>query len=52
MIGIAFINRLRVTPLLATDAGRATLARNVRAELALAAAVVGIAAVLGSISPG
>jgi putative copper resistance protein D len=52
MIAIAFINRLRVTPLLTTEAGRTTLARNIRAELALGAIVVGIAAVLGSISPG
>jgi putative copper export protein len=52
MIAIAFINRLRVTPLLAADAGRAMLAHNVRAELALGTTVVGIAAVLGSISPG
>jgi putative copper resistance protein D len=52
MIAIAFVNRLRVTPLLASEAGRETLTRNIRAELALGTSVVGIAAVLGSISPG
>jgi copper transport protein len=52
MIGIAFVNRLRVTPRLASGEGGEVLARNVRGELVLGAAVVAIAAVLGSISPG
>lgn len=52
MIAIAFINRLRVMPMLATNEGTGILESNVRAEMVLGLVVVAIASVLGSISPG
>jgi putative copper resistance protein D len=51
MITFAFINRLRVMPALEQGHDDGTLAKNVRSELTIGAVVVGIAAILGSISP-
>lgn len=52
MLLIAFINRLRVMPALAKGRDAEILARNIRLELALGTAVIALAAILGSISPG
>ncbi len=51
MIAFAFINRLRVMPALESGNDDGTLIRNIRSELMIAAVVVALAAILGSISP-
>lgn len=51
MLLIAFINRLRIMPALEEGQNAGVLARNIRLELILGGAVVGLAAILGSISP-
>jgi putative copper resistance protein D len=59
MVGVAAVNRLRLTPRLIADADGATthsarraLCRNAAIEAALGAAVIAIVAVLGTLPPG
>ena len=59
MVGVAAVNRLRLTPQLVADAdataaqrARSALCRNATIEAALGAAIIAIVAVLGTLPPG
>jgi putative copper resistance protein D len=52
MVGLAILNRWRFLPALERHRNEFALARSIHIEIALGVLIVGLAAVLGSISPG